>query len=347
MKNTAWASYAFIGLILILVGVSLYVLSSYATAIVFGALLAYLAYPLYRVLNKSLNRPTVSALVITVALALVFTVPLFLLGQHLVGDLNDVYEQSRARLAQSEFFAPECGESESVVCRALAFVKPYVDQEQVRQYVGQAIAVLLNFLAQSLRTLILSLPLFAFNVVIMLLVLFYALRDGHEWLVGLKNALPLAARHTDKVFAYTNQALYAILYGQVITSMVQGALGGLGFWIFGVDNPLFWGLIMAFLSIFPLIGSWLVWIPATVGMFISGETGSAIGLGLYCLIFVSLSDNVLRPYIVAGKGDIHPLAVMLGVFGGLAAFGLTGFVLGPLVLALAITLARAYQHEMR
>jgi predicted PurR-regulated permease PerM len=184
-------------------------------------------------------------------------------------------------------------------------------------------------------------------------VFFYFLRDGEDWIKTLKKAIPIARRHKEEIFSHTNGTLYALLYGQIITSLIQGFLGGLGFFIFGVDHPIFWGMIMAFVAIFPVLGAWLVWAPAATFLFLeatltsdAGILARAIGLAIYSLLFVSLSDNFLRPYIVAGKANIHPLIVILGVFGGIAFFGLSGFVLGPLLLALFVVFLQIYMRDL-
>lgn len=344
MIKKNWAHTAFVVLIIALIGLSIFILASYGTAIIFGLILAFVIHPLYTALNKTFKRPTLTALVVSVLFVLAITVPLILVSQHLATDLNNVYGSIRNGF-DVNLIPADCSDDNGILCKTLNVITTYIDQDELRAYAGQAASVIVTFLSANLRKVLLSIPAVALNIGIMLIVLFYTLRDGSGWLSSLQTALPLAKRHTNKLFKYTGDTLNAILYGQIITSLVQGILGGIGFWIFGVSNPIFWAIIMSFLSVFPLIGAWLVWGPAVIVLLISGKTGAAIGLAIYSGIFVSLSDNLLRPLIVAGKADIHPLAVLLGVFGGLAVFGIIGFVLGPLIIALTISLATSYHSE--
>jgi predicted PurR-regulated permease PerM len=144
----------------------------------------------------------------------------------------------------------------------------------------------------------------------------------------------------------------ATIYGQIMLSLVQGALGGLGFLIFGVSSPILWGLVMAIFAFLPVIGTAFIWVPAGLILLVNGLLSHSnsllwrgIGLLLYGALIVSTVDNLLRPRIVGRKAHMHPVLVLLGVLGGLQAFGFLGFVIGPLILALLMTFVRIYERE--
>ena len=137
----------------------------------------------------------------------------------------------------------------------------------------------------------------------------------------------------------------SIVYGQIIVGIIQGILAGLGFLVVGIPNALVLTLIATFLSIIPLLGPYLVWIPVAIYLFVSGKTNIAIVYLLYNLVLVSTIDNVIRSYLVSRKTNLSPSVVLVGMLGGLVVFGLIGLLLGPLILAYFITLLRSYKEK--
>ena len=140
-----------------------------------------------------------------------------------------------------------------------------------------------------------------------------------------------------------------IIYGYLLIALIQGALGALGFLIFGVSSPLFWGLLMVFLSLIPSLGTGLVWLPASIILILDGVFQDSniliikgIGLLVYSALIVGGIDNILKPKLVSDKAKIHPAIVMVGILGGIFFFGMWGVVLGPLILSLTSVLMDAF-----
>ena len=137
----------------------------------------------------------------------------------------------------------------------------------------------------------------------------------------------------------------AVLYGQVLTAVIQGALGGLGLLICGVPNPLFWGAIMMITAFVPLLGTPLIWVPAAVGLILDGQTTRGIVLLIYGATIVMNIDNFLRPRLVSGRSKVHPVLILIGVLGGLRVFGFIGMLVGPLILAVLVALIKFYEQN--
>jgi predicted PurR-regulated permease PerM len=178
----------------------------------------------------------------------------------------------------------------------------------------------------------------ATGVLITLYILFYFLRDGSEMLRGLRRYLPLARHETDRLFRTTAETIRAVVFGTMAVSLIQGVLGGLIFWWLDLPAPLVWGAVMAFLSLLPMFGAALVWAPVALFLALQGDWQSALILAAWGAIVIGLSDNLLRPLLVKGQSQMHTLTVFIAMLGGLSAFGATGLVLGPLVVAIGTTL---------
>jgi predicted PurR-regulated permease PerM len=149
--------------------------------------------------------------------------------------------------------------------------------------------------------------------------------------------LPLAeadkARMLEKFVSVTR----ATLRGTILTGIAQGILGGLAFWAVGIDGAIFWGTVMTVLSIIPGIGSALVWVPAAIILMLSGEAWRGIGLAAFGAIFIGSIDNLLRPMLVGHDIQMHELLIFFSTLGGLMMFGVMGFIVGPILAALFVT----------
>ncbi|HEY8048719.1 MAG TPA: AI-2E family transporter [Ramlibacter sp.] len=177
---------------------------------------------------------------------------------------------------------------------------------------------------------------FVVNFFVMLYLLFFFLRDGRSLAAGVEKALPLSPQHTRRVAKEFVTVVRATVKGHVVVALIQGTLGWLAFWFLDINSPLLWGAAMAVLSFVPAVGAALVWAPVAVYLVATGSLWAGIGLALWGVLVIGLVDNVLRPILV-GKGTRMPdWLVLVATLGGLAVFGLQGFVLGPVVAAIFI-----------
>lgn len=177
---------------------------------------------------------------------------------------------------------------------------------------------------------------FLVSFTIMLYLLFFLLRDGASVADGIRRALPISNEHQRLLVGKFTTVLRATVKGNIVVAVAQGALGGLIFWILGVQGALLWGAVMAFLSLLPAIGAALVWAPVAIYLLLSGDIWQGITLIAFGALVIGLVDNVLRPILVGKDTQMPDYLVLISTLGGLALFGLTGFVLGPVVAALFI-----------
>ncbi len=178
------------------------------------------------------------------------------------------------------------------------------------------------------------------NFLLMLFVLFFVLRDGPELARAVVGLLPIEERRRERLRQHMVDATRAVFTGIGLTALVHGVLIGVGCWIAGLPAPMVLGVLAALLALVPLIGSALVWVPCVLYLLAQGDHGHALFLGVYSVILVGAVDHVLRPMLISGRARMPIVIVFLGVMGGLAAFGLLGLFLGPIVVGLAVALFR-------
>jgi predicted PurR-regulated permease PerM len=204
-----------------------------------------------------------------------------------------------------------------------------------------------TFIFNQTTTLLRGFSSFVVGFFFTLLSLYYLFKDGSHLFGRLKEIVPLPSRERDLLIQRFNDMIYATIYGGILIAMIQGLLGGLSFWVLGLPSPIFWGTAMALLSFIPIGGTALIWVPAAIILLIEGAVLKGfilLGLGVFV---ISMVDNLLRPFFISTRTNIHPLLLFFAVLGGVQAFGLIGFVAGPLIATLFLTLIEIYIQGIR
>ncbi|SEP24044.1 Predicted PurR-regulated permease PerM [Halogranum amylolyticum] len=184
----------------------------------------------------------------------------------------------------------------------------------------------------------------AIGLAVLLFVLYYLLKDGRQLVAWVRAAAPLPADVQDDLFAHLDRLMWAVLVGNVLVALVQGVLTGLGFVAVGLPNAVFWTVMTIGLSLLPLIGASVVWFPASLYLFFVGDLTAGAALFVYGALVVSLSDNYLRPLIGGHEAHLNPGLFIVGIFGGIGAFGFVGLFYGPIVLGALKALVDSYNE---
>ena len=217
------------------------------------------------------------------------------------------------------------------------------EQLNVRQVLLQGAARLSSWLP----TLASSALNFLVIVGLMLFTMYYMFMQETYFLLGLHRYLPFRNETLEDLGKALKNNVYANVLGQVLVSLVQGILTGLTLWVFGVLDPLFWGVVAFFMAFLPVLGTPLVWGPAALYQFSVGHNGQAIGILLLGFIVIINVDNVLRIMLAKRMGDIHPLVTLVGLVLGIEIFGLIGLVVGPLLVSYFLVLMEVFRRENR
>jgi predicted PurR-regulated permease PerM len=175
--------------------------------------------------------------------------------------------------------------------------------------------------------------------------LFYLLVAPVRVWHGLRPFIPFSSESAEVLRQRFKDVTISTLVGTGLTAVVQGTLVGLGFWMTGLNNPLFWGVVTVIFSILPVVGSGLVWIPGVAALAIEGSWGAALGLAVLGVVAVGNVDNLIRPYVYRRWAQIHPFITVIGAFAGIRFFGLLGLLIGPLAISYFFELIRMYRAE--
>jgi len=188
---------------------------------------------------------------------------------------------------------------------------------------------------------------FAITLMVTFFLLFFFLRDKVRILAAVQNLLPLAHVESEQVTHKVRDMISAVVYGTLVVALVQGTLGGLMFWWLDLPAPLLWGAVMALVAVLPVFGAALVWIPAAAWLLVEGHWEKALLLALWGSVVIGLIDNFLYPLLMKNRLAMHTVPVFIAAMGGIFAFGATGIVLGPLILAVAFALLDVWRRRMR
>lgn len=330
----------FTGLIIIFGITSLYIFRPFLYPMFWAAVLAISFYPCYLYIEKYIKNRSASASITVVLILSLVVLPLLLVAALLVNQSAGLYD----KVANSvSLFSVEDVKTN---LKNLPVVGNYIGQIQTEgpEFAKRSAETVSKFLLQNFKALTQYSIRFFFLFFIMLYTLFFFLRDGKRMLNRLMHLSPLGDEYEEMLYKRFTSTARATLKGTLIIGAVQGTLGGILFALTGVQGALIWGVLMTLLSIIPGVGAGLIWLPTGVIMLALGHTGQGLAILLVGFFVISLIDNLLRPPLVGRDTQMHPLLILFSTLGGIAAFGISGFVIGPVVTALFLAVISIYDH---
>ncbi len=345
--------YFFITLFIFIAALTFWVAKPFINALLASAVVAYVFHPVYAWLNKHIRRRNISALIVSAFILLLFLGPLLLVVQSAAPDARYVYIRAKQKILTGEIIDIKCpSEQDSIVCRMQGRLQQFVQDPDVKYYLSDVVGKITNFILAKLSDVVLALPSIFLNLFVTFFAVFYLLRDGGALVEYIKNLLPIQKKHRAHIFPRLQSTARAVIYGSLVIAVIQGIFGGIGFLIFGISSPLLWGMLMALFALVPFVGTAVIWLPAAILMIAAGSAEGnpamiwrGIGLLLYGFFIISGIDNVLKPVLIGDRSGVHPVLILIGVLGGLTVFGVVGFIIGPLVLALFKVFLDIYVHE--
>ncbi len=185
-----------------------------------------------------------------------------------------------------------------------------------------------------------------FYFILMIFTMYYFFKDGSAIVAKVKRLMPISPEQVELTFGQLRDVIQATMYGGVVVALIQGLLGGILFAIVGIPSAVFWGAIMAFLSIIPFLGAFIIYVPAGIILLLGGSYVKGIVVIAVGAVVISQSDNVIRPYLISGRTSMHPLMLFFTIMGGIYLFGLLGIVVGPLIAAVFVTLLRIFEFKL-
>jgi predicted PurR-regulated permease PerM len=321
--------HVYVFLILIIGIISLYIIKDFITSVIMASLLTYLTFPIYKKLYSKIKSKPVSSFIMVLALFLIIIIPSTIFISMLLNEVTSII--------RTENFMGLTEASEKLEAITGQDIK-------LREAITVGLGQIREKVALSAPNYISKISSIGLNFFITLFTMFYFFIDGERLVKYISTFLPTAGSHSTIVLDNIKRTTKAVLIGQLLTAIIQGAVGGIGLFIFGVPKVIFWTFVMIILSIIPFVGAFLVWLPAGLYLIYANQTFQGIGLIIYGVLIVSNIDNFLRPKLISASSNVHPIAVLLGVLGGISVFGLPGLILGPLILSLFATLLECYRQ---
>jgi predicted PurR-regulated permease PerM len=349
--NRDWlvTAFFFVLLLVLLYGAFL-ILSPFLKALTWAAILAVLFYPAYDwLLRVFKGKATLAALTIIVLIALVIVLP----GIQIVGFLaEEVVQLVKAVGALTDSGGVETWKRHpwiqwllgwwSMLGVELAKFKFEIDLKKV---VIQGAQVSSGVVLSQLTGAAQNIFIFVANVLLVLLTLFFFLRDGAAFCYRLRRLLPMDPEHQERLFTNIVNAVTAVVHGCLVVAMIQGFLAGLAYWVLGVPYAIVWAVATAFFALLPVGGSTIVTIPVTIYLFLQGDIIRGVLMAIWALGVVGGVDNVLKPLFIGTRLKLPMLFLFFGILGGLSVFGALGLILGPVLFALLTALLDLYREE--
>jgi len=337
----------FLGILILIVLVFAYFIAQpFLYPVAAAIVLAVVFYPAHqRILRWTKGKSGTASTISTLVLLFLFAVPLFIIMMLATNEaITGAQYLTRKSAEQGGFslFLTTMAE------RGLAFLGRWVDVSKydirgtVRSHVQQAGVLILGsgaaILSGFARLILKSL--------ISLVVVFFLFRDGRDWIHRAEEIIPLSPGQARKLFSNISDTIVANVYGIVFVGLAQGILTGFALAIMGAQSPLLLGLCAALASVVPVVGAALVWAPAGFYLMFTGAVWKGAFVLVWGVVVVSMADNVIRPWVVSGKVELHPLVLLFSILGGVEAFGFLGLFLGPVIASVLAVLFGMIREEL-
>jgi|TARA_B100001964_G_C14230792_1_gene599914 predicted PurR-regulated permease PerM len=312
-------------------------------------ILTYVFYPLYKKIKIPLKYESLSIFITLVLIVILFLMPFVFVASQIPKQVESIYDYAKTNIIDKGFFDINCQGTNSIKCNAFNFVtgSGYFDFDKIVDTVFKKTIGIATSVVVQIPNIIIAIGLALF-------ISFFLFKDGKKLMNNVVQMIPLQQKYSNRLIEKFGKVTHSVVFAHIIVAIAQGALGALGFYVFGVPSAIFWGVVMAIFALLPLIGPAIIWLPASLLLILNGVIinsywgmGMGIGLLLYGIFIISMSDNLLRIKLVGGKGDVHPLTVLIGLIGGINLFGLIGIFIGPIALSLLITFLKDFSGSYK
>jgi len=317
------------------------------TPIAWAGILVIVFRPLHTRLQKKIKSPSMASLVTSIIVFFVLIGPALYILASLVSEaatavqkLNEAYQSGEL----SSILSPNIPFLELIKSKLSDY--PQLADIDFETIVKDALATVTKAIGSQATTAIANITLTITYFILMLFAMFFFFRDGDKIINFLKRITPLEKEQVTIMYAHLGDVVEGMMYGGVVIALIQGFLGGILFWIMGISSPVLWGSVMALLAFVPILGPFLIYIPAGIIMILSGSPIKGIIIIIIGTVVVSQIDNFLRPVLFKGKTQTHTLMLFFSIMGGIAMFGLLGVVLGPFIAAVFLALLKMFELQL-
>ncbi len=336
MQSTLTGKHFLSILLIIVCGLSLAILFPFLTTIILGASFAVVLRPIHHWLNRTITggRAWIASLITIVLFLALLCGPLFGIGVLVFNQSEGIYTAIATKGSAGPFLDTIGASIEKILPAGFEFD------------IHDKLAELVTFISSNIATIFSTTLSTIFSFLLMILTMFYFLKDGDAWTQSLIGLSPLPNSDDEKILKRLTRSINGVIKGYLLIALIQGVLTGIGMSLFGVPNAALFGVLAGIASLIPSIGTALVAVPAIIFLLATGNTVNAIGFAIWSGALVGMVDNVLNPYIVGTKLQVPPLLILFSVLGGISLMGPVGILIGPLTMSLLYVLMSLYRHGL-
>ncbi|MBN9414051.1 hypothetical protein ABS71_06950 [bacterium SCN 62-11] len=333
--NSRWI--LLLGLTAVMLQLCWKIITPFLSILLWASVLVLVFYPSYqRILAKLKGRSTLASALTTLLVLATIILPMVVVTGMVVAELESTARELQAEIPRHMERLPDILE---VVYRYTGMT-----QDELKRAVQNGARTSSQTLLGGLLSVVGGALGFLVNLGFVSFTMFYLFIDGDKAVQTLREWLPLERSQSHALLVRAGEIISASVYGVVVLAMIQGSLGGLMFWWLGLPSPLLWGVVMILFATIPMLGTFVIWVPAAIYLATTGHMIKALILTLWGSVVIGMSDNLLRPTLVGKKAKMHDLMIFFAVLGGLNAFGVLGILMGPVVLAVSLTLLEAFRR---
>jgi len=326
--------YLSIIIILCLIALVVLILKPIFLAIVTGLILAYMFHPVYKRILSFVKEKNTSAFIIIFIVFLIIFLPFWFLFPIIIKQMFNffLYLQTIDLVAFLRHLFPAGVFNEIFYTNLSASLSGFIGK-------------LASGISASFSSFIINLPNSMLQALITLFALFYSLKDSQKFGEYVKSISPFSEKTEQRLMSEFKNITRSVVYGSILTSVIMGVLIGIGFFVFSVPNALLLTMIAIVAGMLPILGMWMVWLPASIYLISGDHVAQGALLAVYSLIITFVIDGMFRAYYLSKVGKMHGAIALIGMIGGLFAFGVLGFIIGPLILSYLLVLFEAYRHK--
>jgi predicted PurR-regulated permease PerM len=325
----------FYGIVALLAYLTYLVFAPFLPALAWATVLVVVSFPAYAWLARRWGQ-TAAAVAATVGITLILIIPALLIAAAFIRQGVQAVQQIQIEVVSGHF--RWVNDLWLKLLQRIPGANPVDLSTLLRSYAEEVVA----FLASQLGTIVRHTAEFLFHLSVSVLAMFYLFRDGESLVERMREILPFESGHRVQMIRQSRDLIFASVTSTLIAALFHGLAGGLAFTLTGIQAPVFWGVMMGFFSLVPVVGSALIWVPAAISLMLEGHMVRGVLLAVICGVIVGVVDNFIRPWVISGRAQMGGLVVFISVLGGISMFGVLGVVLGPIVVATAASLLELY-----
>jgi predicted PurR-regulated permease PerM len=344
--------YFFISIFFTVVVLSFYLfyrlLQPFLVPLCWAAILVIVFYPIYLRLEKKIKSPGLRSFILTALIVILIIGPAAYLGVALVQEAITMFDNFRIWVDEGKLDALLNIKESPFFVLVQNRLSDYVDLSKLdlKVIIENALKSISKVALSQTTSIIANAGRVIFDFFLMVFFMYFFFRDGERLVNQIKTLIPMARDKTEITVTHLRNVIESTMYGGVVVALLQGLLGGILFVIMGLPSPVFWGAVMAFLAFIPILGPFLVYIPAGLVLIFTGSPVKGILLIAIGSVVVSQIDNFLRPYLVSGKTGMHTMLLFISIMGGVYMFGLLGIVLGPFIAAVFVSMFDIFRLKL-